>query len=256
MPKIACVMMQKDETYLLRPWLAYHGYLFGFENLFVIDNGSTDPAVLATLDEFSGKGVNINREHPTREDYLSKGELIGATIQALDENRGYDFLIPIDCDEFIVLRTDADVLCAREPVLTYFASLTGETRVLRVPWQLANHPLNPDIYHRYDFFKVFFAAGTALPIDHGNHLAVDPSGRTPRDTRLLHLHFHHKVFDLKRAQARQGWIGSIDLDDRAKLETYVGRSEHVKNYFLHDRDAYYRGFLDQPHFYLPNSARC
>ena len=251
MPNIACVMMQKDETFLLRPWLAYHGYLFGFENLFVLDNGSTDPAVLATLDEFADKGVKINRDHPTREDYLSKGELIGAAIQALDAKRDHDFMIPLDCDEFILLRTEADIVCDREPILTYLAGLTGEKRVLRVPYQLANHPLNPDIYHRYDFFKVFFPAGTALPIDHGNHLALDPSGRKPKDTRLVHLHFHHKVFDLKRAQARQGWIGGIDLDDHAKLETYDGRSVHLKNYFLRGKDDYYRGFLDLPHFYLP-----
>jgi len=251
MPKIACVMMQKDETYLLRPWLAYHGYLFGFENLFLIDNGSTDPEVRATLDEFSGKGVKINWEHPTREDYLAKGELIGGTIQALDEKHEYDFLIPLDCDEFILLRTESDIVCAREPVLTYIASLIGEKRVLRVPYQLANHPLNPDIYHRYDFFKIFFPAGTALPIDHGNHIAFDPTGREPRDTRLLHLHFHHKVFDLKVGQARQSWIGGIDLDDRTELETYDGRSVHLKNYFLRGRDDYYRGFLDMPHFYAP-----
>jgi len=251
MPKIACVMMQKDETYLLRPWLAYHGYLFGFDNLFVIDNGSTDPAVRATLDEFGGKGVTIDRGHPTREDYLVKGELIGATIQALDAKGGHDFIMPIDCDEFVLLRTESDIVCGREAILTYLAGLTGEKHVLRVPYQLANHPLNPDIYHHYNYGKVLFAAGTALPIDHGNHVAIDPSGRKPRDTRLVHLHFHHKVFDLKLAQARQSWIGGIDLDDHAKLETYDGRSVHLKNYFLRGRDAYYRGFLEQSHVYLP-----
>ena len=33
MRKIACVMMQKDEAFLLRPWLAYHGYLFGCKSV-------------------------------------------------------------------------------------------------------------------------------------------------------------------------------------------------------------------------------
>ena len=42
MPKVACVMMQKDEAILLEPWLTYHGHLFGLENLFVIDDGSDD----------------------------------------------------------------------------------------------------------------------------------------------------------------------------------------------------------------------
>jgi hypothetical protein len=36
--RIACVMMQKNEDELLRPWLAYHSYLFSPENLYVFDN--------------------------------------------------------------------------------------------------------------------------------------------------------------------------------------------------------------------------
>ena len=51
MARVACVMMQKDEVHLLEPWLAYHGYLFGFENLYVLDNGSTRPDVLLTRSE-------------------------------------------------------------------------------------------------------------------------------------------------------------------------------------------------------------
>ncbi len=42
MRNVACIVMQKDEIFLSRPWLAYHGHLFGFGNLFVLDNGSTD----------------------------------------------------------------------------------------------------------------------------------------------------------------------------------------------------------------------
>jgi predicted SAM-dependent methyltransferase len=251
MLKIACVMMQKDERFLLRPWLAYHGYLFGFENLFVFDNGSTRPEVRATLMEYALKGVRVDWDHPTREDYLAKGELIGARIQALDATGQYQFLLPLDCDEFVLLRTEADFVCAREPILTWFAGLIGETRILRVPYQLANHPLNADIYHYFPFFKVFFPAGTVSPIDHGHHVATDRLGREPKDTLLVHLHFHHKMFNLKLEQARLGWIGLVDVDDRAGLETYDGKSAHLKQIFLQSAEQYYRGFLDMPHFYLP-----
>lgn len=244
-------MMQKDEAFLLRPWLAYHGYLFGLENLFVLDNGSTRPEVRATLIDYERKGVHVDWEHATRRDYLAKGELIGAWIQALDATRQYDFLIPLDCDEFILLRTESDFVCSREPILTYLAGLIGDKRILRVPYQLANHPLNADIYHRYDFFKVYFPSGTFSPIDHGHHVATDRLGLEPKDTRLVHLHFHHKIFDLKVEQARQGWIGLVDVDDREQLESYDGKSAHLKRFFLQSRDQYYRGFLDMPHFYLP-----
>ena len=63
MTRVACLMMQKDEALLLRPWLLYHGLLFGFENLYVYDNGSTSDAVLAILREFAAVGVHVDDAH-------------------------------------------------------------------------------------------------------------------------------------------------------------------------------------------------
>ena len=81
MPKIACVMMQKDETFLLVPRLAYHGHLFGFENLFVLDKGPTSADVRDTLHPICARStgsVDMSiGDHASRQDYLVKGELIG-----------------------------------------------------------------------------------------------------------------------------------------------------------------------------------
>ena len=205
--------------------------------------------VRATLREFAARGVHVDWDHASRQDYLAKGDLIGDRLRSLEATGEYDFLIPLDCDEFIVLRTEAAFVWRREPILAYLATLVGERRVLRFPYQLANHPLNPDIYHRYDFFKVFFPSGTVRPMDHGHHLAY--SGPEPRDTRLLHLHFHHKVFSLKAEQARLSWVGTVDVDDRARLVVYDGPSAHLNRFFLQEKGEYYRGFLDMVHFFLP-----
>ena len=59
-------MMKSDEAFLLRPWLAYHGYLFGCENLFVMDNGSALADVRATLREFAARGVHVDWDHASR----------------------------------------------------------------------------------------------------------------------------------------------------------------------------------------------
>ena len=32
--RVACVMMQRNEINALEPWLRYHSYLFGIENLY------------------------------------------------------------------------------------------------------------------------------------------------------------------------------------------------------------------------------
>ena len=80
MPKVACIMMQKDERFLLKPWLAYYGHLFGFENLFVFDNGSMLAEVRDTLAEYEQKGVKVDRAHASREAYKAKGDIIGEQI--------------------------------------------------------------------------------------------------------------------------------------------------------------------------------
>lgn len=243
--------MQKDEVFLLRPWLAYHGYLFGFENIFVLDNGSTRFQVRATLSEFARKGVHVDWSHDTREDYLAKGDLIGDEIRMLDSTHEYDFLVPLDCDEFIVLRTEADIICEQGAILSYLATLAGERRILRFPYQLANHPLFPDFYHYYSFFKVFFPAGTFMPVDHGHHVIMNHPEAEVMDTRLIHLHFHHKTFDMKQAQARQSWVGTANVDDREIMANYSGPSAHLNRFFLQTKDQYYASFHDLVHFHLP-----
>jgi hypothetical protein len=34
--------MVKNEVDIVSDWILYHGYLFGFQNIFVIDNSSND----------------------------------------------------------------------------------------------------------------------------------------------------------------------------------------------------------------------
>ena len=114
MPRVACIMMQKDERFLLKPWLAYYGHLFGFENLFVFDNGSESAEVRNILAEYEAKGVTVDRSHASREAYRAKAEIIGGQIILLDARREYDFLIPLDCDEFIVLKEDEGYTPSRD----------------------------------------------------------------------------------------------------------------------------------------------
>jgi predicted SAM-dependent methyltransferase len=250
-PRIACVMMQKDERFLLKPWLAYYGHLFGFENIFVFDNGSELPDVRNVLAEFERKGVTVYRNRASREDYRAKAAIIGDQIKLLDLRGNYDFLIPLDCDEFIALKNDSGYTVSRDDILAYFASLIGETRLLRFPYQLANHPLHPDIYHYFAFFKIFFAPDTFTWMDHGHHQGESRKAEGFRDTQLIHLHFHYQPLDRQVDKAKLSWVGSVSTDDRAKLADYRGPSGHLVPYFLKTKEQYYEGFLDNVHFYLP-----
>lgn len=251
MLRVACVMMQKDETLLLRPWLAYYGAMFGHENLFVIDNGSADERVCATLAEYERLGVSVDRTRPSRMDYENKGVVIAETLRTLQALGVYDFLLPLDCDEFLSLRKPGRYSFDPGEIDRYLMTLLGEPRVLRIPFQFANHPLQADIYHHFSLSKVFFAGGAFESIDHCNQVGQSIYGGGHVDTELVQFHFHFKEFGIYQRQARRNWRGSISLGDADDLKSYQGESAHLAPYLLKDRDEFYRHFLSAVHLFVP-----
>jgi len=255
MPTVACILMQKDERFLLKPWIAYYSYLFGIRNIYIIDNGSQLPEVNQLLDIFEAQGGNVNRNHMSRADYEAKGDIVGEQIRTLDAQDYYDFIIPLDCDEFIVMRDDATFSWSRENILSYLETLRGESRALRFPYHLANHPVYPDLYHYFSFFKSFFSEHTFKCMDHGYHLGQSTKAEGFRNTQLVQLHFHYKPHSLLLEQARRSWVGTVDVDDHKQLMGYSGPSVHLASLFLKTRHEFYHGFLKIPHFYLPDFRR-
>jgi len=96
----------KDECDIIREWIIYHGYLFGYENLFIIDNNSTD-GTFEIMQEFLKNGINISREY----DYSKKGTYMQTLIN--NNCKIGDIAYPLDIDEFIVYhnRGSKEILC-------------------------------------------------------------------------------------------------------------------------------------------------
>ena len=86
--------MVKDEVDIIEYWIKYHGELFGYENLYIVDNMSTD-GTYESIEFYKNYGVQLFRE----EDYKQKGEIMTRLIKETDS---YDIAFPIDIDEFIV----------------------------------------------------------------------------------------------------------------------------------------------------------
>lgn len=242
MPVAACVMMQKDEAVLLEPWIVYHGHLFGFENIYIIDNGSTMPEVQEVLARFITFGVHVDFSHSTRIDYLNKGDIVGELIRTLDANGKHDFFFPTDCDEFIIKQTTTGFSCNRMAIHSHLELFRDEPKTLRMRYQLDNHPTLPDCYVHAGSSKTFFAAGSFGWTDHGHHCDGSRLAEGSRFTALLHIHFHHMPFENLLRAARQRWIGTVDIDDKAKLTGYQGASAHLARYLLMSADEYYTQF--------------
>ena len=85
--------MVKDEVDIAEDWIQYHGTIFGFHNLYIVDNMSTD-GTYELIQKYVEKGVNMFRHH----DYKEKGNIMK---QLITHNKSI-IAFPLDIDEFIV----------------------------------------------------------------------------------------------------------------------------------------------------------
>ena len=88
-------LLTKNEEELIEDWIRYHGHLFGFENLNIID-GSDNRKVLDIYEKYRQKGLNV---------YFSKAnlnEITNVLNEQMHKYKGEDnFLIKLDTDEFL-----------------------------------------------------------------------------------------------------------------------------------------------------------
>ncbi len=246
--KVACFMMQRDEDHLVRPWVSYHAALFGMENLFVFDNGSTSEHAVKELQALALDGLNVDWHHALPDDYHRKGDLIGAKIRSVKDD--YDFFIPLDCDEFFVLKTGTlEISCDVLVILEALKVLRGESSVLCISEAYYNILGYPAWYWCWPHNKTFFAESFEY-LDHGYH-----SGRSESGTRILtdfaYVHYHHKPYDVMVAHAKNKLRPYVDVEDPVALALYQGTAHHCVKSIRQDVDTYMKRFSKVNALFLP-----
>jgi hypothetical protein len=239
MPRIACLMMLRDEALLLKPWLVYHSYLFGLENLYVYDNGSSNESVLATLRQFSAIGVNVDLKRNTMADFKDKGEIIGDKIKQFRESGRYDIAIACDCDEFVAIAGETGPSISKTEILNEIARIHEGGAVCRTNRCLYNVPGYLDQFTLQGHWKSIVPVATFRGIDHGFHRAHVPDGEAYGATSLTYVHLQHKPFEQVVAGARQKLSAFTDITDLEGLRTYDGVGRHLVKYLLMTPEEYY-----------------
>lgn len=244
-PRIACLMMQKDERILLRPWLLHHGRLFGYQNLHVLDNGSTDTQVRTTLREFAAYGVNVTWEFDTPGHFNAKGFYVGEIIRGLRNARAHDLALPLDCDEFAAVTTADGIRCRREDVSAELRRIYLGGRVARTNQCVYNLPGSLTWFKYAYHQKCIVPIALFEEIDHGFHKARIAEGDDYGATAMTYLHLHLRPF----AHLLDGAVDKlrpwVDASDRAALYEYDGVGAHLTKYFFMSAQDY-RGYDVNP----------
>jgi hypothetical protein len=237
MVKVACLMMQRDENQLLDAWLAYHGALFGSENLFVWDNGSTDQATREILERHSRAGTAVDYTRDTTEAFRQKGWHLGNKIKELDAAQNYEFFIPLDCDEFLVLQHGPTMVeFAQAAIQNELQLHSGSRQALSVNSAYYNVLGRRDHFWCWKHTKTFFAAETFVNMDRGFHTGETFEGGR-RDTRLSHIHYHHKPYQWMVEHSKNKLRPFMNVDDPAELKKAYATNRLAK--FVLDPEAEY-----------------
>lgn len=255
MAQIKCIMMQRDETRLLEPWLRYHGYLFGYRNLTVIDHGSSVPAVHDVLERYGALGVTVERLDLSPRHFFDKGMHVARVIRALDDGEAYDFAMPLDCDEFVAVFNEDGLSSRREAIHAAFDALIGEQRALSVEMSPTNVIGRPGWFATGIGNKTFLPRGSVMDVDVGFHTIRSRLAEGRRDTPFCYLHFRNKPFAAFLYHARQKLELRVDIDDPAALWAYRGDGSHLVPYLFMSEAEYEAAFDDVVSFYAPDFLR-
>ncbi len=219
---VRVVMMQRDEGTALARWITHYAWLFGFENLTILDNGSVDPQTLSILDTVEKQGVTVRRDLNQPHDFHRKGGHLTRIIQGWDGLYNYDFALPVDCDELLAVFTEDGLSLDKTAIHEAFDALKGTDCALRIDTSLFNVPGRPGWYAPIrHFHKGFVAAKTISICDDGQHEPRSAVRDEFKSTVFTYLHNHHLPYTDWRERLKNKVSGLVDVNDDAALRAYL-----------------------------------
>lgn len=240
--KIRLFTMVKNEVDVVEYWLKYHGSIFGYNNLHVIDNNSDDGTYEKLL-EYEKEGIQVYRES----DYKMKGILMTKLIKEQHKEETYDVAIPMDIDEFIVHYDKKNNIL--DPMYTreYINQLVPRTEKGVFKMNYVTSTINSkdnygyknavleSLYGLYEdygrmaktFFNVHKWSGK---LDHGNHYVCEDYFLT--DLVLVHYHCRNLDQMKKKVESNVSGLGyeinKESLEQILRPEDKTVRVRHIK----------------------------
>jgi hypothetical protein len=89
----------KNEYDLIEDWIMYHGWLVGYENVIIIDNGSTDERVLEVYRRYTERYPDLTIEHRLGYEGTSQGDHFTRSIQQW--RHACRLVFALDTDQFM-----------------------------------------------------------------------------------------------------------------------------------------------------------
>jgi len=226
--------MVKDEADIVEAWIIYHAKAFGWQNIYVVDNFSTD-GTWAKLLNFQGL-IHIYR----KEEYTQKGVYMHELIH--QNCKSGEIAIPLDIDEFIVFFDKSENKIDANPLTIYHYLKSLPPATLYTMHYIQTLITNESGYEnavveasmgRYEdpgycakiFFNVDYFNGY---IDNGNHIGMNTDYYL---SSLCLVHYHFRSLDQIKQKIRNNVSGfHYDVDDAESLKLLLSYSPNCQGY--------------------------
>jgi hypothetical protein len=239
--RVLCVLAQRNEVACLEPWVRYHAYMVGRENIHIIDNASDIPYVVDKIAEYEALGIGVTHIPPGT-DLAVRGQYTSEVIQRRESARHFDFVFPMDCDEFLcVWDREGQPSCNRAFVMDYLHSLRLREGVYQIWGGLENINKVAGLFvKRPHYKKVFFTAKQCLGLDLGFHRGFPKNDLPVQECDVFYLHMQVRPYHMFRHLARQKLEPFVDLDDANAVRNHQGANHHLVELFLKTEEEYDR----------------
>lgn len=252
--RIAAIMMQKNEGDLLHFWIESNKIVFGYANLFILDNGSSDPGTLEILHQARLLGCRVIH-HDDAAAYERREEIVTELIAK--EASSYDWFFPLDCDEIVAaILPDGSVSLDSSAVLAELARAVRDGRdLVRVVQGFANIPYSSMGYDPHAFSdpkhgirKTVVRSGFPDKLDPGYHFFDWARNKDTYDDKrmgvyaIAYFHFHNKPYISLLRSAREKLKGRVRDFSKDTLKNYKGKGVHLVRYFLSSETEYLSSF--------------
>jgi hypothetical protein len=238
--------MVKNEIDIIAYWLHYHGSLIGYENIFIIDNYSSDGTFEYLLNE-QKKNYFFLYQLP---EYKNKGFYMSQILRKV--KFFYDFYIPLDTDEFLIsINKNFELQCPSE-IISELENLRKSQNSLKFYkfYYLMNFSIselnkknNFDLISHHQYSKTFINLNNHfdeyLEIDHGNHMS---DKKTYDFCSLCLFHFPFRKKEQLKKKTENNLLGlnyNLNKEELSSLinlkkNYYAQGNQHIYNFIYFD----------------------
>lgn len=206
----------KNEYDLIEDFIKYYGSQFGYENVIIIDNGSTNPEVLAVYQLYKERGLTVVTELGYQGG--SQGDHFTKVMRQYKDS--CDWLIGFDTDEFMVIKS-ADFSCDKLAAKLEDLLSSLDQRVDQIGVNTADSYCPRDLIKtkrpvselthfatcRSYISKLFYRSSDFIATSCGNHCGTTENNNRQLIPEIFYLHFHNTGYQRQIERAREINIG-------------------------------------------------